>query len=86
MTRTKRCTLTFKRPFTLKGIARELPGGNYELVTDEELIEGLSFSAYRRVSSWIMTPADGFITATEMIAVDPDELVAAQERDRAFEG
>jgi hypothetical protein len=32
MTRTRRRTLTFKQPFTLKGIERQLPAGEYELV------------------------------------------------------
>jgi len=43
MTRTKRSTLTFRRAFTLEGADRSFPAGAYELVTDEELIEGLSF-------------------------------------------
>jgi hypothetical protein len=51
MTRTKRSTLTFNRAFTLEGVDRSFPAGAYELVMDEELIEGLSFSAYRRVAS-----------------------------------
>ena len=54
MTRTKRRKLTFKRPFTLKGVERQLPPGEYEVATDEELIEELSFPVYRRVASWIM--------------------------------
>jgi hypothetical protein len=32
---------------------RLLPAGEYELVNDEELVEGLSFPVYRRVASWI---------------------------------
>jgi len=40
-------------------------------VTDEKLIGELSFPAHRRVSSWIMAPAEGSFTAIEMIAIDP---------------
>jgi len=43
-TRTNGRILTFAHPFLLKGVDRELPAGDYRVVTDEELIEGLSFS------------------------------------------
>ena len=41
-------TVVFKRPFLLKGIDRMLPAGDYQVVTDEELIEGISFPARER--------------------------------------
>jgi hypothetical protein len=40
LTRTKRVTLTFQRPFSLEGVDRRLAAGEYEVATDEELIEG----------------------------------------------
>jgi hypothetical protein len=43
MTRTTRKTVTFFHPFTLKGVDRTLPPGEYQTVMDEELIDGLSF-------------------------------------------
>jgi len=49
MTRTIRRTIAFRRPFYLTGEDRLLPPGDYDVVTDEELIEGLSFSAYHRI-------------------------------------
>jgi hypothetical protein len=79
MTRTKRSKLTFSRPFQLKGVDRPLPAGEYELVSDEELIEGLSFPVYRRVASWIMAPTKS--SGTEMLTVDPGDFAAAHERD-----
>ena len=82
MTRTKRSILTFTRAFRLNGAGRPLPAGAYELVTDEELIEGLSFPAYRRVASWIVTPQQSNMP-TEMIAIDPVELAAAHAHDVA---
>lgn len=48
-TRTNTKTVTFAHPFLLKGIDRILPAGDYRVVTDEELIEGVSFPVYRRV-------------------------------------
>jgi hypothetical protein len=55
--RTNRKTLKFIHPFFLKGIDRTLPPGEYQVVTDEELIEGLSFPVYRRVSTMIFVPS-----------------------------
>jgi hypothetical protein len=42
-TRSRRETITFQHPFRIKGIDRSLPAGDYEVITDEEMIEGLSF-------------------------------------------
>jgi hypothetical protein len=36
-----------REPFLLKGIDRILPPRDYRVVTDEELIEGVSFPIYR---------------------------------------
>jgi hypothetical protein len=55
-TRTTSKIVTFARPFKLKGVDRILPAGNYRVVTDEELIEELSFPVYRRVSTMILVP------------------------------
>ena len=42
-TRSRRETVHFKHPFRIKGIDRLLSPGAYEVITDEEMIEGLSF-------------------------------------------
>lgn len=83
-TRTKRVTLTFQRPFSLKGVERRLAPGQYEVVTDEELIGELAFPAYRQVATLIFLPADAYQPSSiEMVNVDPADLAAAHERDRA---
>jgi len=81
-TRTKRVTLTFKHPFSLKGVDRRLAPGQYEVVADEQLIEELSFPVYRRVSTLIFLPPHG-TSSIEMVNVDPADLAAAHEQDRA---
>jgi hypothetical protein len=82
--RTKRETVTFVHPFLLKDIGRTLPAGAYEVVTDEELIEGLSFPVYRRVSTMIMVPAPApRASSIEMSTIDPRELEAALKSDAA---
>lgn len=79
--RTRRRTVEFRRPFLLKGIDRTLPAGKYDTVSDEELIEGLSFPVYRRVSTVIFVPAPAQASAVEMVAIDPRDLQAAEDRD-----
>jgi hypothetical protein len=79
-TRTTTKSVTFHRPFYLKGIDRLLPPADYRVMVDEELIEGLSFSAYRRVSTVIFVPAPSG-SAVEMVTIDPLDLQAAQDQD-----
>jgi hypothetical protein len=79
-TRTTTKTVTFHRPFNLKAVDRLLPPANYRVVTDEDLIEGLSFPAYRRASTVIFVPAESGC-AVEMVTIDPSDLRAAIERD-----
>jgi hypothetical protein len=83
LTRTQRKNVVFSQPFLLNGIDRILPPGDYQVVTDEELIEGLSFPVYRRVSTMIFVPAQSHHTSSvEMVTIDPRDLEAAQDRDR----
>ena len=80
--RSRRETLTFRQSFRIKGIDRQLAAGDYEVVTDEEMIEGLSFPAFRRVATMIMVPgAPPHQSSTEMISVDSVALADAQRED-----
>jgi hypothetical protein len=77
-------TLVFDHPFRLKGLDRLLPAGSYEVLTDEEMIEDLSFPCYRRVLTMIMVPGEWpYASAIEMIATSAIELSAAQHNDEA---
>jgi hypothetical protein len=80
--RTTRKNVTFRRPFVLKGIDRTLPAGEYQVITDEELIEGLSFPVYRRVSTMMLIPAQSHAASSiEMVTIDPVALQVARDRD-----
>jgi hypothetical protein len=79
--RSRRETVTFKHPFQIRGIDRLLPPGNYEIVTDEEMIEGLSFPVFRRVATMIMVPAAAWNSAMEMISIGSVDLSDAQRLD-----
>ena len=75
--RSRRETITFKHPFRIKGIDRLLPAGAYEVITDEEMIEGLSFAVFRRVATMIMVPAPRG-SAMEMLSINSIDLSDAQ--------
>jgi hypothetical protein len=79
-TRTTTKTVRFHRPFYLKGVDRLLPPADYRVVTDEELIAGFSFAAYRRVSTVIFVPAESGC-AVEMVSIDPLDLQVIQDQD-----
>jgi hypothetical protein len=81
-TRSRRETITFKHSFQIKGIDRVLPPGAYEVITDEEMIEGLSFASFRRVATLIMVPAAPPRGSTmEMISIGSVDLADAQRID-----
>ena len=81
-TRTRRETVHFSHPFRIKGIDRQLPPGAYEILTDEEMIEGLSFPCFRRVATMIMVPsAPPQHASTEMISISSIDLSDAQRID-----
>jgi hypothetical protein len=81
-TRSRRETVYFKHPFRIKGIDRLLSPGAYEVVTDEEMIEGLSFPCFRRVTTMIMIPGAAPSHSVEMISISSVDLSNAQ-RDNA---
>ena len=81
-TRSRREVITFRHPFRIKGIDRVLPPGAYEVVTDEEMIEGLSFASFRRVATMITVPAAPPRGSTmEMISIGSVDLSDAQRID-----
>jgi hypothetical protein len=80
--RSRREVVTFKHPFQIRGVDRLLPAGAYEVVTDEEMIEGLSFASFRRVATLIIVPAATSRGSTmEMISIGSVDLADAQRID-----
>jgi hypothetical protein len=81
-TRSRRETVTFRHPTRIKGVDRVLAAGSYEIVTDEEMIEGLSFPSFRRIATMIMVPAaPPHHHSMEMLAIGSADLADAQHRD-----
>ena len=76
--RTSCMTVAFKRPFAVSGIDEMQPAGTYTIEIDEELLEGLSFPAYRRIATSILLPAQpGGSMRGEVAQIDPGEVDAA---------
>jgi hypothetical protein len=80
--RSRKETMVFRQPFCIKGVDRTLPGGSYEIISEDELIEGLSFPCYRRVGTFIVAPgAPPHQSSTEMIQISALDLADAQRND-----
>ena len=79
--RTARTSVTFDTPFTVSAVNEMQPAGTYTVDIDEELIEGLSFLAYRRVATTLYLPlCHGRGGSMQAVRVDPRELAAAHEQ------
>jgi hypothetical protein len=83
--RTSHKSVTFTRPFSLSGIDEVQTAGTYTVETSEELLQGVSFPAYRRIETLIFLPArPGGAFVERVVNIDPLELEAAQKRDASI--
>jgi len=81
--RTCKNIVNFSKPFVLNGLDEVLPPGGYITETDEELLEGLSFLAYRRISTRIhLQPDSDNIGRSRTLIIDPKELDTALLLDK----
>jgi hypothetical protein len=77
-TRSAESTVTFSQAFCLSQFDHPQPAGSYQLVTEEEPLEGLSFTAYHRVRTLLYLPANSRPgRARQVVEIDPAELAAA---------
>ncbi len=82
--RTSHKTVTFTRPFSLSALDEVQAAGTYTVETEEELLPGLSFPAWRRIATLIFLPSrPGGAFVEQVVNIDPLELEAAQARDAA---
>jgi hypothetical protein len=75
--RTTSKTVTFTRPFVLSATGPQ-PAGVYEVDTDEEAIDRLSFLAYHRIATFMKVHR---AETTEVFRINPVELESALLRD-----
>jgi hypothetical protein len=77
-------TVTFRHPFTIEGLDGWQPAGSYVVEMEEELIQDLSFPAWRRLHTAIRLPQRPGALVTEQVAyVDPKVIEAALAIDAA---
>lgn len=76
--RTSSRQVTFRRPFWISGLDSRQSAGTYTVDTEEELVETLSFQAWKRVATIVRLSRGG---TTEYRRVDAGELDDALARD-----
>jgi hypothetical protein len=80
--RTSQKVVTFRRPFSLSGLDEMQPPGAYTVETNEELLESLSFPAWRRTTTVILLrPQGGAAGLGQDLEIDPAELEAVADAD-----
>lgn len=80
--RTSQKTVTFRRPFSLSGLDEMQPAGTYTVETNEELLEAMSFPAWRRTTTVILLrPQGGAAGLGQDLEIDPAELEAVADAD-----
>jgi hypothetical protein len=83
--RTSSRTIRFRNPFLIEGFEEELPAGTYVVETDEELIEGISFAAYRQISMFLrLNDTPGRPGVKQVLTINREDLEAALRRDAAI--
>lgn len=80
--RSSRSTVTFSNAFALSGYTDELPAGDYDVLVEEELLQGLSFQAYRRTATYLLVQGSR-AGRSEMRATTENDLNQALNRSRA---
>jgi hypothetical protein len=81
--KTRRTTVSFSNPFTLRNLEGVQPAGEYAVIVDDELIEGLSRIAYRRVATLFQTPAIfASQPQSQLVPVSQTDLDAALMKDQ----
>lgn len=82
MERTIETEITFIHPFVLSSVKMPLEAGTYRLIVDEEEIEGLSFSAFKRTSTQLEIPSIATTIGTrQRLQVSSQEIETALAKD-----
>ena len=84
--RVTRTSVKFRHAFYVPGIERQQAAGTYDVVTIEQQIEGLSFIAYRRLSTTITHSGTiSGMRAEQTSDIDPEDLEDLLAKDREAE-
>lgn len=82
-TRTTQSIVHVSAPFALRGVDEVQTPGDYAIDQDEDLVDGVSWLAYRRVATFIHLPSisTDMMTA-QLVEIGFSELEAALQEDR----
>ena len=81
-TRSTRTVMTFPDAFALPGCTEKLPAGQYVVVVEEELLQWLSFEAYRRTATFLEVHGRGGKSGrTELRPIAESDLEKALKPD-----
>ncbi len=83
LSRTTTSTVTFDHSFVLAGYTDELPAGDYEVIAEDEVLESLSFTAYRRTATHFLIKAHKGSERTELRPINRFDLELALLQDVA---
>ncbi|GHA44171.1 hypothetical protein GCM10008927_06180 [Amylibacter ulvae] len=78
--RTTKSIVTFCYPFILGGHKGVFPSGSYEIIAEDEILESLSFFAYRRAQTYLTIATSG---RCQLHSIDHRDLEVALANDRA---
>lgn len=80
--RTTHTKVDFAQSFEIAGIDGVQPPGTYDVETVEALLDGVSFIAYRRISTTMTLRGSNAATISRQISmIDPADLAAALAKD-----
>ncbi|POF32820.1 hypothetical protein [Roseibium marinum] len=86
-TRSSRSIVTFFRPFTLAGNPDVIPAGDYEVLIEEERLEGRGFLAYRKTATYVFVAGKGGKAGKmEKLEVSGTDLETMLSQDRETPG
>jgi len=77
-------TITFKKSFEIENYDGLLPESDYQVETEDEFLQGVSFVGYRRILTLLhLPPVSEAAKFGPTLKVDPNDLDAAFFRDLA---
>jgi hypothetical protein len=80
--RTTETEITFAHPFELSSFVKPFDAGTYRLIVDEEEVEGLSFSVFKRTATQLEIPAlETAVGTRQRVRVSSYEIDSALAKD-----
>jgi hypothetical protein len=80
--KTTRTIVSFNEPFSLRNVEGVQPAGSYAVCVEDELIEGLSHAARRRISTTIQIPSKSSSQEqSRLVAIHQTDLDAMLMKD-----